>query len=149
MEELYGLKKENCSNKDKTVIVKKLDKLESMMYEFLGIVKIQLDEDRACSILEFVQGQIKPDTEMEDIQQFSEVLEALVRKIGHPSKLWEEGNIPSLIAVVAWSFENDTDLDKWFVDYCGRNDTYLSDQAENFMYMRDDLEQFTKAKAAA
>lgn len=148
-EELYGLKKENSSNKDKTVILTKLDKLETMMYEFLGIVKIKLNEDRASSILGFVQEQVKPDTALEDVEQYAEVLEALVRKTGHPLKLWEEENIPSLIAVVAWSFENDTDLDNWFVDYCSRNDTYLSNQTENFKSMRDDLEQFLKLKAAA
>lgn len=147
MNEFYGVDK-NSSTKDKTVIQTKLDKLEAMMYEFLGIVKISLSGDRASSILEFIQENVSPDAVLEDVEQYAEVLETLARKTGK-SKLWEEDNMPSLTAVVAWSFENDTDLDDWLVDYCNRNDSYINDQTENYKAMRDDLEQFLKLKAAA
>lgn len=147
MNEFYGIDK-NSSTKDKTVIQTKLDKLEAMMYEFLGIVKISLSGDKASSILEFVQEQVTPLATLEDVEQYAEVLETLARKIGK-SKLWEEGNIPSLIAITAWSFVSDTDLDHWLVDYCNRNDAYSSDPAENYKTMRDDLEQFLKLKAVA
>ena len=148
IEELYGLKKENSSNKDKGVIARKLEKLETMMYEFLGIVKIRMDEERAASILEFVRRQVSTDVTMEDIRQYTEILEAFAQGTGK-SKLWEDANIPSMTAVVAWSFENDTDLDSWIVDYCGRNETYINDQTENFRFMREDLEKFIRAEAAA
>lgn len=148
VEELYGLRKENSSNKDKGVILTKLDKLEAMMREFLGVVKISLSEGKASSMLEFIQEQVNPDTTMEDVEQYAEVLEALARKTGK-SKLWEDNNIPSLIAVVAWSFINDMDLDDWFVDYFGRNESYLSGQTENYKAMRDDLEQYLRLKEVA
>ena len=45
---------------------------------------------------------------------------------------------------MAYSFENDIDLDGWIVDYCNRNDSYIASQAENFQCMRDDLQQFIK-----
>lgn len=147
MNEFYGIDK-NSSNKDKTVILTKLDKLEVMMDEFLGIVKISLSEDKASSILEFIHENVSVSVALEDVEQYAEVLEALARKTGQ-SKLWEDGNLPSLTAVVAWSFTNDMDLDDWFVDYFRRNESYSDNQAENYKAMRDDLEQFLKLKAVA
>lgn len=55
----------------------------------------------------------------------------------------------SLVGIVAYSFENDIDLDDWIVDYCSRNDGYISDQEENYLYMKEDLQQFIKGADAA
>ncbi len=147
-EELYGLKKENSSNKDKGVILKKLDKLEAMMYKYLGKVKIRMDEERAASILEFVREQVSASVTMEDIKQYTEILEALAQNTGKP-EFWEGADMPSMAALVAWSFENDIDLDEWIVDFCARNETYISDQTENLRYMREDLEHFISQAAVA
>lgn len=147
MDEFYGVEKYS-SNKDKSVVMKKLNVLETMLYEFLGMVKIDLDEEQTSEILEFVQEQVNSDIMAEDIKQGAEILEALAQNIG-PSQLWEDENMPSLIAMVAWSFEHDTDLDDWFVDYFRRQDTYRNDQTENFKSMRDDLEQFIKQAEVA
>lgn len=147
MDEFYGIDK-NSSTKDKNVVLKKLDKLETMMCDFLGIVKVKMDEGKPTAILEFVRENVASYVAQEDIEQYVEVLESLARNIGQ-SKLWEDDNMPSLIAVVAWSFEHDTDLDGWIMDYCSRNDTYINDQVENFRHMRDDLEQFIQQTAVA
>ena len=147
MDEFYSVDK-NSSTKDKNTVRKKLDKLETMMCEFLGIVKVKMDEGKATAILEFVRENVASYVTQEDIEQYVEVLESLARNIGQ-SKLWEDDNMPSLIAVVAWSFEHDTDLDIWIMDYCSRNDTYINDQVENFRHMCDDLEQFIQQTAVA
>ena len=146
MNEFYGIDK-NDSTKDKAVIVKKIDKLESMLYEFLQIPRISFD-DSASDILEFVREHVVPSATLEDIEQYTEVLQTLARKIGQ-SELWKNDNMPSLITIVAWSFEHDIDLDEWLADYCGRNDSYLENQLRNFENMRDDLEQFVKAADVA
>lgn len=132
--------------KDKTVIVKKLNTLESMLYEFLQIPRISFD-DSASDILEFVREHVVPSVTLEDIEQYTEVLQTLARKIGQ-SELWKNDNMPSLVTIVAWSFEHDIDLDEWLADYCGRNDSYMENQLSNFDNMRDDLEQFVKADVA-
>ena len=147
MNEFYGVDK-NSSTKDKNTVLKKLDKLETMMCGFLGIVKVKMDNDKATAILEFVREQVASHMTLEDVKQGAEILESLTRNIGR-SKLWEDDNMPSLIAIVVWSFEHDTDLDDWIMSYCSRNDTYINDQVENFRYMRDDLEQFIKQTAVA
>ena len=147
MNGFYGIDK-NSSTKDKNVVIRKLDRLEIMMCNFLGIVKTGMDGDKASDILGFVQEQVSPEMTLEDIRQGAEILESLERSVGQ-SKLWEDGNMQSLIAIVAWSFLNDVDLDYWLADYCSRNDTYINDQAENFRHMRDDLQQFIQQAAVA
>lgn len=148
MNEFCGIDKKE-STKDRSVIVRKLDKLENMMCAFLEIPIIKIDKDMISSILEFVQEHVTPSATLEDIEQYAEVLQTFVQKIGHTSSLWKDNNIPSLISIVAWSFEHDIDLDNWFVDYCSRTDSYLDDQLMNFETMRKDLEQFIKSADVA
>ena len=147
MNEFYGIDK-NDSTKDKNVIIKKLDKLENMMCGFLGIPRIKIDGDKASDILGFVHGNVTSLATLEDVEQYAEVLQTLARNIGQ-SKLWEDGNMPSLVAIVSWSFEHDIDLDDWIADYCSRNDSYIDDQARNYGIMREDLEQYIKQAAVA
>jgi len=44
--------------------------------------------------------------------------------------------------MVAYSFKKDEDLDKWFPDYFSRNDDYFTDQKENFLYMKEDFDEY-------
>lgn len=156
---LYGFKNGLCdkevdgkvfyekgrSLKDKPVIVEKLDLLETLMLEYLGISKAEpepgLDTE---SVLGFVRANVIPFATEEDIEQYAEVLSALMGKSGCSEKLLEADNKPSLVAVVAYSFENDIDLDNWIVDYCDRNNDYISDQTENYLHMKNDLEEYLK-----
>lgn len=135
------------SLKDKPVIVEKLDLLETLMLEYLGIPKKEEEpeselEMESGNILEFVREHVSPFITMEDILQYSEVLDALMKKSNSSGKLLEEGNKPSLTAIVAYSFTNDIDLDCWIVDYCSRNDDYIADQLENFEHMVSDLQRY-------
>lgn len=138
------------STKDKFVIMEKLDLLETLMREFLGIPDPEpgtgFDPEEA---LGFVRDNVVPFATKEDIEQYAEVLESLLEKSNCGAKLLEAGNKPSLIGIVAYSFENDIDLDNWIVDYCGRNSDYISDQTENYEHMKNDLQQFLKLADAA
>ncbi len=145
--EFCGIDKKD-STKDKLVIVKKLDKLENMMCVFLEIPIIRIDEDMTSSILEFVHEHVTSSATLEDIEQYTEVLQAFVREIGQ-SKLWENENMPSLISIVAWSFEHDIDLDDWIVDYCSRTDSYFENQVRNYESMCEDLKQFIQSVSVA
>lgn len=118
------------------------------MCAFLEIPIIRIDEDMTSSTLEFVHEHVTSSATLEDIEQYTEVLQAFVREIGQ-SKLWENENMPSLISIVAWSFEHDIDLDDWIVDYCSRTDSYFENQLRNFETMRKDLEQFIKSADVA
>lgn len=142
MNEFYGVDK-NASTKDKNVILKKLDMLETLMLEYLGIPKPEPGmETDSEAVLTFVRANVVPFATEEDIEQYSEVLDSLLEKSNCDAKLLEAGNRPSLLGIVAYSFENDIDLDGWIVDYCSRNRDYASDQKENYEHMKDDLQQF-------
>lgn len=138
------------STKDKTVIMEKLDFLETLMLEYLGIPKSEpepeIDLEKA---LGFVRENVIPFATKEDIGQYAEVLDSLLGKSNCDAKLLEMENRLSLVGIVAYSFENDIDLDDWIVDYCSRNDGYISDQEENYLYMKEDLQQFIKGADAA
>lgn len=144
MNEFYGVDK-NASTKDKNVILKKLDMLETLMLEYLGIPKPEPDvETDPEAVLTFVRANVVPFATKEDIEQYMEVLDSLLGKANCSEKLLEAENKPSLVAIVSYSFENDIDLDDWIVDYCSRNRDYVSDQKENYLHMKDDLEEYLK-----
>ena len=138
------------SLKDRPVIVEKLDILETLMCGYLGVKKPepgqQIDLEKA---LGFVRENVIPFATKEDIGQYAEVLDSLLGKSNCDAKLLEMENRLSLVGIVAYSFENDIDLDDWIVDYCSRNDGYISDQEENYLYMKEDLQQFIKGADAA
>lgn len=130
------------SLKDRNVIVEKLYLLETLMYEFLGIPKPELEPEMDLeSILPFVRENVSPLITEEDISQYSEVLDALMEKSNCDGKLLKVKNKLSLLAIVAYSFKNDIDLDDWISDFCSRNDDYIADQTENYQYMLHDLQQ--------
>ncbi len=125
------------SIKDKTVIIEKLDLLETLMCEYFSIPKADTE-----SLLAFVRENVSPFVTMEDVSQYMEVLGALMKKSGSGEKLMEAANRPSLVAIVAYSFTHDVDLDSWIVDYCSRNNSYISDQTKNYGHMVSDLHQY-------
>ena len=50
----------------------------------------------------------------------------------------------SLLAMVAYSYKNDVDLDDWLEGYAANNNTYNSNQKNNFLSMVDDFKQYQK-----
>ena len=136
------------STKDKTVIMEKLDLLETLMRGYLGIPKPD-SELELEAILKFVREHVVSYVTKEDIVQYEEVLNALMKKSIHSTELMEAENKPSMIAVIAYSFEYDIDLDDWILDFCKRNDDYIRDQKENYRCMLQDLEKFMLLADAA
>ena len=60
------------------------------------------------------------------------------------SKLLEMANRLSLLAMVAYSYKNDVDLDNWLEDYAANNNTYYMDQRKNYSHMINDFRQYQK-----
>ncbi len=131
------------SSKDKNIILKKLNKIESLMLEYFHIDKKDLED---INIFEFLKENVNQEIIIEDIEQYEEVLETLTLNVDNTSNLLKENNYPSLIALVAYSFLNDIDLDKWIVDFFKRENTYIYNQKDNYLYMKDDLENYIKHK---
>ena len=65
------------------------------------------------------------------------------------SKLLEVANRLSLLAMVAYSYKNDVDLDGWLEEYAAKNSTYFVDQRKNYSHMVNDFKQYQKRIAVA
>lgn len=130
------------STKDKVVIAAKLDMLEALMKQFLRIPKE--DEDRHMDESLFISEMVGIDRDMvkEDMDLYEETLDDLVIKtFRNESKLLDKENRVSLLAMVAYSYKEDKDLDKWLPHYARRKKRYLADQKENFLKMKQDFEE--------
>lgn len=64
------------------------------------------------------------------------------------SKLLNVANRLSLLAIVAYSFKHDIDLDDWIVQYFNENDNYILNQKENYLHMKEHLDKFVKGMVA-
>ena len=65
------------------------------------------------------------------------------------SKLLDVANRLSLLAMVAYSYKNDVDLDDWLEEYAANNNTYFVDQRKNYSHMLSDFRQYQKRIAIA
>ena len=65
------------------------------------------------------------------------------------SKLLQEDNNLSLLAMVVYSYKEDIDLEEWLTEYAANNNTYFKDQRKNFYHMVNDLKNYhSKGKVA-
>lgn len=129
------------STKDKANIVAKLHILETLLNEFLHINKEDLEEVDA---FEFIKENVNSDVLQEDIDFYNDILNDLTLNVDNNTQLLEEHNIPSLLAIVAYSCKEDINIDDWFVDFFEKNNTYIRNQKENYLKMKTSLEDYIK-----
>ena len=89
------------------------------------------------NILDFIKENVNIEVTDEDVKFYSDVLDDLIVEIDNNSKLLEEHNRPSLIALIAYACENEVDdiLKDWIKYYFDENKTYMANQKENYTYM--------------
>lgn len=136
---------ESSNTKDKGIVTKKMKHLEQLMKEYLANADIKKQE-KTVSPVEFVSEAIDVDRKVieEDIEVYEDDLNTLLDntvKIG--AKLRDKENRLSLLAMVAYSYKEDADLDKWFDQYA-KNDMYYKDQKINFVHMRNAFDQYCR-----
>lgn len=134
------------STKDRQVITDKLAMLEALLEAFLHADK---DGEAADGLLTFLAENLDMDRKdiQADMDLYKESLDVLLDetvKLG--SKLRSEGNRPSLLAMMIYSYKEDKDLDEWMTVYAGKHTGYLVDQRKNFQQMRADFERFLRGK---
>ena len=135
------------STKDKRVIEDKLHILESLMKEYLHI-----EDAKPLSDVEFISQNVDiPIADViEDIQLYMDTLDELEEdhiRVG--SKLLHNENRQSMLAIVAYAYKNDIDIDDWMEEYASNNNTYFVDQKKNYLHMVKDLTAYNKRKAVA
>ena len=136
---------EKGSTKDKSVIVDKLHILETLMKEFLHIEEAVTPESFIAEMVDMPVEIIK-----EEMDCYEETLDGLEdNTIRDGSKLLDVANRLSLLAMVAYSYKNDVDLDDWLEEYAANNNTYFVDQRKNYSHMINDFRQYQKRIAVA
>ena len=136
---------EKGSTKDKSVIVDKLHILETLMKEFLHIEEAVTPESFIAEMVDMPVETIK-----EEMDCYEETLDGLEdNTIRDGSKLLDVANRLSLLAMVAYSYKNDVDLDDWLEEYAANNNTYFVDQRKNYSHMINDFRQYQKRIAVA
>ena len=133
---LFDTADEVGSTKDKSVIVDKLHILETLMNNFLHIDSEDLKEVDA---LDFVKENVKSDVTTEDVEFYSDMLDDLTLEVDNNTRLLDEHNRPSLIALVGYACENDIDFESWIIDYFNNNKSYVLNQKKNYAYMKNEL----------
>ena len=135
------------STKDKRVIEDKLHILESLIKEYLHI-----EDTKPLSDVEFISQNVDiPIADViEDIQLYMDTLDELEEdhiRVG--SKLLHNENRQSMLAIVAYAYKNDIDLEEWMEEYASNNNTYFVDQKKNYLHMVEDVTAYNKRKAVA
>ena len=139
-EKLFFTADEKGSTKDKSVIVDKLHILETLMKEFLHIEEPVTPESFIADMVD-----MPVDTIKEEMDCYEETLDGLENNtIRDGSKLLDVANRLSLLAMVAYSYKNDVNLDDWLEDYAANNNTYFMDQRKNYLHMINDFRQYQK-----
>ncbi len=134
----------DASTKDKQVITDKLHMLENLMLDFLHIDNTNSAQS---NIESFIAQNLDMDVEtvQVDMDFYNESLnELLDYTVKIDSKLRNEANRPSLLAMMVYSYKEDKDLDKWMTEYARKNNTYFVDQKKNFLHMKNDFEHYLK-----
>ena len=135
------------STKDKINISTKLHILETLMREFLHI-----EETETIAPETFVSDMVDMPVESvkEEMDFYEETLDGLENNtIRDGSKLLDVANRLSLLAMVAYSYKNDIDLDDWLEEYAANNNTYFIDQRKNYLHMLNDFKQYQKRMVIA
>ena len=135
------------STKDKANIVAKLHILETLMNEYLHI-----EEEKEITTEEFISTVVDVPMSVveEDIVVYEEDLKGLKNNtIRDGSRLLDVANHLSLLAMVAYAYKNDITLDYWLEEYAANNNTYNTNQKQNFLYMVEDLKKYQKRMSVA
>ena len=132
------------STKDKVVVVDKINMVENLMNEFLHISKEDLD---CVSVLDFVKENVNPDVTDEDVEFYSDMLDDITLEVDNDTKLLDEHNRPSLIALVGYACQNDIDdkLVEWIKSFFVNNAMYILNQRDNFIHMKNSLQKMAVA----
>ena len=137
----------NKSTKDKKVVLAKLDMLDKLMREYLHIEEIE-NVTPESFVAEMVDMPV--ETVKEEMDLYEDSLKDLENNtIRDGSKLLEVTNRLSLLAMVAYSYKNDVDLDDWLEEYAANNNTYFMDQRKNYSHMVNDFKQYQKRMSVA
>ena len=128
----------NKGTKDKAVVGAKLELLTALMLGFFGVKSEGNDEN---SVMEFLRENVNDEITREDLEFYTSIFDDLAKNIKDKRLLLS--NKQSLMALIAYSCEEDIDMDDWFEGYFGNISALSGNQTENYIYMKNDLERYS------
>ncbi|MDE6635843.1 MAG: hypothetical protein K2K09_04465, partial [Lachnospiraceae bacterium] len=147
--ELFDEVDKGKGTKDKAVITAKLNILEAMMHDYFRVEgegsKKQYNSQGEVET--FISENVGIDIKKlhDDIEFYNETLNDLQDKtIRIGSELLSKDNRLSMLAMIAYSYKEDKDLDDWLAEYAETNKTYFHDQRKNYLYMKKDFERYLR-----
>ena len=143
---LFDEIKQSSSTKAKQVITEKLYLVENLMNKFLG-VDTNIEKSGVDNVEVFISENLDMEIDefRDDLEDYEDTLDKLLdNTVKDGSRLLDERNRPSLLAMMIYSYKEDKDLDEWMSDYAKKNNTYFVDQKKNFLHMKNDFEQYIK-----
>ncbi len=140
--------------KKKATITGKIDLLIKLMNDFLHIEEvienIEVEdiinkEETHTTPEEFIAEMV--DLPIEDVSQDIEVYEDTLvdledRTIAPQSRLLDAANKLSMLAIIAYSYKHDKDLEEWMEEYSQKNNMFFPDQRKNYLHMVQALNTF-------
>ena len=132
---------ENRGTKDKSLIAAKLNLLTILMCQYFDIDQDCINKE---SVLSFVQKNVDPDINEEDIELYSEMLTDLIDERQAQSITIK--NKPSVISIIAFACQNDIDLDECMMSILDELSSSESQQ-NNYFKMREKLEGYINVSA--
>lgn len=130
------------ATKDKNVVINKIKLITKLMYEFFNLTIKENDIFTNENIKEFIKDVAGKELTNMDINFYKDILNDLETNVNNNSLLLKKDNEPSLLALVAYACEKDIDLDDWIVEYFNNHPEYIKDQKENYLHMKEELDQF-------
>lgn len=143
------------SSKDKGLLTDKFYILKTLMMKYLHINKEETQseetenilntvENNEVSTLDFIKENANPDVDSVDVECYEDDFETYTTEVDNNTSLMDEKNRLSMIALIAYAYkeEKDKKLQEWFIDFFKRNNTYIRNQMDNFVFMRNDLNKF-------
>ena len=130
--------KSRCT-RDKSIVTSKIQWITKYMYEYFHVNQNALCE----TVEEFISQNVDIPIEEVETDLYRDTLKDLENTtIKDGSKLLDEKNQLSLLAMVAYSFKHDVDLDNWMLEYAKNNNTYFVDQKKNYLHMLGDFTNY-------
>lgn len=131
------------STKDKYIVISKIQLLEKLMLDYLGICKGDVDSE-TMDCVSFVKDNVSSDITEEDVELFEMVANDKSGAIDNlDSWMLSDENRISFMALVGYAIRGDNDdlLDEWLPIY-EKNNSFILNQKDNFIHMKEDFDKF-------
>ena len=95
-------------------------------------------------VREFLSEVRNMDYSEDDISLFEEMFNDYTVEVDNKSRLLDERNRASWIALIAYAFDIDKDIElgDWMVEYFKNNKMYTMNQSRNYRIMKNDFDKY-------